>query len=113
MLKPSWVGTCYQRLGDFKAARAMFGEILNLTPQGPAVIGAFAEVSLLEGNLDEAEARAGDLRERAEPGYQVLGRIIGAFALALRGGHDQAARELSWVGQFLISSGSVPAAVWD
>jgi len=113
LLNPTWLALCYQKSGDLKTARTIHGEILELTPNDPNTVAAFAEISLLQGNFDEAETWARKLRERAEVNYQILGRIILAFALALRSRHDESASELRWVGQFLISSGNIPTGAWD
>jgi tetratricopeptide (TPR) repeat protein len=113
LLHPSWVAACYQKNGDLKAAGDILAQILKLTPHDPDIAAGVAEISLIEGNPDKALALTEALRQRAEPGYQILGRTIGAFAYALRGEYEQSARELSWIGQFLISSGSVPIGQWD
>src|SRR5882762_10274906 len=113
LLSPGWLATCYQKTGDFKGARDVLAQILSLSPHEPYAISALAELSLLEGNSDQTEAYATELQQRAEPQYQILGRIFRAFALALRNRHDDAAKELSWVGQFLISSASIPPGTWD
>lgn len=113
LLHPGWIALCYQKLGDLKTAKEIHEEVLKLTPHDPNTHAALAEISLLQGNLDEAENWAKKLRERAEPHFQILGRIIGAFALALRNKHDESARELLWVGQFLISTGNIPTGQWD
>lgn len=113
LLHPGRVAYAYQRVGDFRAGRELHSEILELTPHALASVAAIGELCLLEGDPGGAEGPAAELRESPDPGYQVLGRIIGAFALALKGKHEAAEKELSWVGEFLVSSGSVPGGVWD
>ncbi len=113
LLHPSSLALAFQRVGNLRAARELHNEILALTPHNPASVAALGEIFLLEGKPADAEPRAVELRERPEPAYQILGRMIGGFALALRGMHDAAAKELYWVGQFLISTGNVPVGAWD
>jgi tetratricopeptide (TPR) repeat protein len=113
LVKPAFLAISYQRVGNLRAAREIHNEILELTPRDQASVAALAELFLLEDKPADAEPRAAVLRESPDPGFQILGRMIGAFALALRGMHDAAGRELYWVGQFLISSGNVPTSTWD
>jgi tetratricopeptide (TPR) repeat protein len=113
LLNPEALALSYQRVGNLRVAREIHSEILALTPHAPASVAALGEIFLLEGKPVDAEPRAAELRERPEPGYQILGRMIGAFAFALRDMHDAAAKELYWVGQFLISTGNVPIGAWD
>ena len=113
LLNPGWLALCYQRSGEIREAKIIHGKILELSPHDPMSISAIAELSLIEGDLDQTEAIALKLQQRAEPYLQILGRILRAFALALRSRNDEAATELSWVGQFMISSGSIPVGVWD
>jgi tetratricopeptide (TPR) repeat protein len=113
LVKPGFLALSYQRVGNLGAARELHGEILELTPHDPESVAALAELFLLEGKPIDAEPRAAELRGRAEPNYQILGRMVGAFVLAFRGMHEAAGRELYWVGQFLISSGNVPVGLWD
>jgi tetratricopeptide (TPR) repeat protein len=113
LLNPVSLALSYQRVGNLKVARELHSEILELTPHDPASVAALSEILLLEGKPIDAEQRAKELRERPEPGYQILGRMIVAFALAIRDMHDAAAKELYWVGQFLISTGNVPVGSWD
>ncbi len=113
LLNPAWQALCYQRIGNLRGAQEIHEEVLGLVPNDPSATAALAEISLLQGNLEEAEKWAKGLRERAEPNLQILGRIIWAFVLALRKKHDESAAELLWVGQFLISSGNVPIGAWD
>jgi tetratricopeptide (TPR) repeat protein len=113
LLHPSRVAFAYQRVGDIRAAMELHSEILRLTPHALTSVAAIGELCLLGGNPAGAEAPAAELRESPDPGFQILGRMMGALALALRGMHDLAGRELSWVGEFLISSGNVPSGTWD
>jgi len=113
LLRPARVAYAYQRVGHFRAAKELHSEILQLTPHAPASVGAIGELCLLEGNPGGAEGPAAELRESPDPGFQVLARIIGAFALALQGKHEAAGKELSWVGEFLVSSGNIPSGTWD
>jgi tetratricopeptide (TPR) repeat protein len=113
LLHPGSLSLAYQRLGNLRAARELHAEILALTPHELASVAALGEILLLEGKPIDAEPLAAELRERPEPAYQILGRMIGGLAFALRGMHDAAAKELYWVGQFLISSGNVPVGAWD
>jgi hypothetical protein len=113
LLNPGWVAFCYQRSGDLEAAMRIHLEILKVAPHEGESISALAELSLLAGRIDDAEAFAVKLQQRGEPHFQILARIVRAFALAFRNEQDEALRELRWVGQFLISSGSIPVGAWD
>jgi len=113
LLNPIYVATCYQKSGDLATAEVIVREFLELAPNDASAIAALAEITLLRGDLGEAERRAGRLQERGEAHLQVLGRVLRAFALALLGKHDESARELSWVAHFIISSGNVFASSWD
>ena len=113
LMNPGWIALCYQRLGELKTAAEIHGEVLKLVPNDTNTIAAIAELSILQGNLEDAETWARMLRERAEPNYQILGRIIAAFVLALRNKDSESASELFWVGQFIISSGSISPGMWD
>jgi tetratricopeptide (TPR) repeat protein len=113
LLNPSWLALCYQRSGNLTEARIIHQLILDITPNDPLAIAALAEISLMAGDLDQTDALASKLQQRAEPYLQILGRILRAFVLDLRNRHDEAATELSWVGQFIISSGNIPVNVWD
>jgi len=113
LLHPSRVAFAFQRVGNLAEAIELHHEILQFTPHAPTSIAAIGELSLLAGNLDDAEAPAAELRESPDPGFQILGRMMGALLLALRGLHESAGKELSWVGEFLISSGNVPSSTWD
>jgi len=113
LLNPGWLAFCYQRSGDLKEATTIHREVLKLMPRDQESLAALAEIDLLIGNLDEAETFAREVQQYSVPRYQILGRMIRAFALAVRGRHDEAAIELSWVAEFLISSGSIPVGTWD
>ena len=113
LLNPSWLALCYQKSGDLREAKIIHAKILEVIPNDSASISAIAEMSLIEGNLDQTEALALNLQQRAEPKFQILGRILRAMVLDLRKKHDEAATELSWVGQFMISSGNIPTNMWD
>lgn len=113
LLNPGWLAFCYQRSDEFKAAANIHTEILKLAPHESSSKAALAEISLLDGDFDQAERIALELQKLAEPRLQILGRMIRALLFALRNKHDEAARELSWVGQFLLSSGNVPVGTWD
>jgi tetratricopeptide (TPR) repeat protein len=113
LLNPGWLALCYQKSGDLKEAENIHLEILQLAPSDPKSISALAEIYALTGNFAEAEARARELQQSAEPQYQILGRLVYAFALSVSGRYEEAVRDLSWVGQFLVSSGSIPAGTWD
>ncbi len=113
LLEPKWMAACHEKTGDLKAARSMLAAVMKLTPDDPAAFGALAEVSLLDGRLEEADALAGRLMQRGEPPYQVLGRMIRAFSLALRDRSEESAAELNWVGQYLISAGPISGEAWD
>jgi len=113
LLDPSWLVICYQRTGDFGSAQETVDEVLKLSPNDAPATATKAEVSLLQGNLPLAEEWAGKLRDRAEPSYQVLGRLVRAFALAGQGRQEESRNEFLWVGQFLTSIESVPLGIWD
>ena len=113
LLNPAWLANILVRAKHLNDARVIFTKIMALAPHLPNVVAGLAEISLLENNLDEALTRAGELRNRAEPGYQVLGRMICALALMLRNKGDEALKELVWVGQFFISSGNIATGAWD
>src|SRR6266852_557573 len=113
LLNPAYLALCYQRLGDLKSAKKIHTELLELTPNDPLVIGALAEISLLEHRLEEAEHWASKLRARGEAPYQTLGRMIGALVMILNRRGDEAGKELQWVGQFLMSTGSIQLQAWD
>jgi tetratricopeptide (TPR) repeat protein len=113
LLNPAYLALCYQRIGDLKRAKKINTEILELTPNDPSVIAALAELSLLEHRPEEAEHWASKLRARGEAPYQILGRMIGALVLILNRRDDEAGKELEWVGQFLMSTGSVQLQAWD
>jgi len=113
LLEPKWIAACYEKTGDLKAARSVLTALMTLTPDDPAVFGALAEVSLLEGNVEEAGKLADRLILRGEAMYQVLGRMVKAFSLALGNRPEQSAAELSWIGQYLVSVGSIPGQSWD
>jgi tetratricopeptide (TPR) repeat protein len=113
LLNPGWLALSYQRAGDLKEAINIHAEILELAPHEPNSISAVAELSLLQGNLHQAQAFAERLRQRAEPPYQILGRLIFAFAFALQNRNDEALKELLWVGESLISTGNIQAGFWD
>jgi tetratricopeptide (TPR) repeat protein len=113
LLDPRWLASCYQKLGDLRAARSLLADLLKLTPDDLAILGGLAEVSLLEGNLAEAEKLAGRLVQIGGPTYQILGRVIRAFSFELRDRHQESASELNGIGQYLISLGSIPIETWD
>lgn len=112
LLNATYLALCYQRLGDLKRAKAIYAELIELTPNDPQVIAALAELSLLEWSAKEAEHWASKLRGRAEPRFQILGRVIGAIVLLLDNKPDEAGRELQWVAQF-ISGGTFQLQDWD
>lgn len=112
-MNPGWLALCYQRSGAVGEARTIHAETLKLVPHDLEATSALAELSLIEGRLDQADIFAAELQQRAEPAFQILGRIIRALANALRNKHDEAAEELSWVGRFIVSSGSIPVGLWD
>jgi hypothetical protein len=113
LLNPSWVASCYQRIGDLKGAKAILAGITQLAPEEPLAAAALAEIALAEGHPDQAYVLSEPLRRRPEPPLQILGKTLGAAALIFQGRNEAAANELSWVGQFLISSGSIPPGAWD
>jgi hypothetical protein len=78
-----------------------------------AYIASLAELALLDHRLEEAEHWARKLRARGEAPYQILGRMIGALVLMLNKRGNEAGKELEWVGQFLISTGSMQLQAWD
>lgn len=112
LLNPSFLSLCYQRSGDIKRAKEIYTETFELTPDDPSVVAALAELSLLDGSPKEAEHWASKLRGRAEPKFQILGRVIGALVLLLNNKPDEAGRELHWVAQF-ISGGTFQLQDWD
>lgn len=113
LFNPSWLAVCYQKLGNLKEAAKIHSEILKLSPKDTASIGALAEISVLDGKLEQAEAFAVQLQQQAEPKFVILGRVVRAFAFTLQKRSDEALQELSWVGQFMISGGNVPVGTWD
>jgi len=113
LLNPAWVASCYQRTGDLKTAKEILAAITQLAPEEPLAAGALAEIALAEGRYDQAYVLSEPLRHRPEPPLQILGRTVGALALIFQGLNDEAAKELSWVAQFLISSGGIPSGPWD
>jgi tetratricopeptide (TPR) repeat protein len=113
ILNPRWVSACYQRIGDFQGAEAALSRVLQLAPNDVKVLAARAEICLLAGRLIEAAKMGEIVRENPEPGFQIIGRMIRAFALSLMGHHDLAAKDLSWVGQFIIASGVPGSFAWD
>jgi tetratricopeptide (TPR) repeat protein len=113
LLDPKWIAACYQKTGDLKKARSELTTLLKLSPEDPGVLGNLAEVSLLDGSLEEAEKLAERLAQRGEPGYQILGRLIKAFSFALRNKPEESAAQLNWLGQFFVSVGSIPTESWD
>src|SRR5215472_3002952 len=113
LLNPDYLALCYQRSGNRKKAKEINAEILQIAPTDGAAISALAELSILDGRTEEAEQWAIALRNRVEPGYHILGRMIGVLVLLLNHRGDEAEKELRWVGQFLISTGNIPLQVWD
>src|SRR5260370_5738632 len=76
LLNPGWLAMCYQKSGDLREAVSLHVEVLKLAPHEPLSIAGLAELSLLMGRPDQAEAHAAELQQRAEPHFQILGRII-------------------------------------
>ena len=113
LLNPGWVASCYQRLGDFKSARGILQTLRQITPDDAYSAAALAEMALFERNPAEALALSQALHVRPEAAYQILGRMLSATAFLLKGDSDSAAKEVSWVGEYLKSAGAVPAALWD
>jgi tetratricopeptide (TPR) repeat protein len=113
LLNPNWLAVCYQRTGDFRSARAVIDEVLQLAPHDVGATAARAEISLLQGDATEAEGWARKLRERPEPTFQILGRLFAAFALARQNRQEESRSELTWIGQFILSSGNIPTGFWD
>jgi lipopolysaccharide biosynthesis regulator YciM len=113
LLNPAWVASCYQRTGDTKAAKVILATITKLAPEDPLAMASLSEIALVEGHPDQAYVLSESLRRRPEPAFQILGNTLGAVALIFQGLDDGAAKELSWVGQFLVSTGSVPPSSWD
>src|SRR5882762_10881889 len=48
LVKPTFLAYSYQRVGNFRAAREIHSEILELAPRDMASIAALAELTLLE-----------------------------------------------------------------
>jgi tetratricopeptide (TPR) repeat protein len=113
LLSPVLLAICYQRTGDLTEARKIHAEIYKQAPNELTSISALAELSLLQGDFDEGDVLARKLKESIEPRYQILARMISALTHAVRGEHEQAGKELHWVGKFLTSSGSLPEGRWD
>lgn len=113
LLNPRWLSACYQRIGNYTTAEKILAPLLELAPNDPRVAAARAEIALFDGRLDEAMNLSETLRDRPEPNFQILGRMIRAFALSLASKQEQAAKEFSWVGQFLISTGVLSPEAWD
>jgi len=113
LIDPRWAATCYQKLGDYPSAHAVLSEALKIVPNEPDMIAALCEVSLFGGNFDEVDELAKNLSERPVPKYQILGRLMEAFGLALRGRHDESAKILQWIGQYVIAGRVIPPETWD
>jgi tetratricopeptide (TPR) repeat protein len=112
-LDPGFVAGCYQKTGDLKTAKSMLASQLDLDPDEPRFVSNLAEICLIDGDLKEAERLADGLSQRVEPGYQVLGRMIKGFSLAIRRQYAESAKELLWVGQYIASAGPAVGSVWD
>jgi len=113
LLNPAWLASCYQRTGDLTAAKTILAEVRQLAPEEPLAAAALSEIALAEGHPEQAYVLSDPLRRRPEPPLQILGKTLGAVALSFQDLNESAAKELSWVGQFLISSGSIPPTAWD
>jgi tetratricopeptide (TPR) repeat protein len=113
LLNPIWLVLCCQKSRDFRSARAVLDELLELVPNDISAIASRAEISLLDGHATEAEGRARKLRERPEPVYQILGRIMLAIALALQNRQEESRNEMLWIGQFILSGGKIPVGFWE
>jgi len=113
LLDPRWAASCYEKVGDIRRAKQVLVAAISLAPDDPDSIAALTEICLFDGSIDEALAHAQKLERRPEPKYQVLGKIMKAFALAYLGKHGESHAELLWVGQYLVSVGGIPADTWD
>lgn len=113
-LDPMYIGSCYLRTKDLEKARIWYMKAQELAAENPDVVASIAELSLLEGKSDEGIALAEKVAQRAEPKYQILGKYLKAIGLSLISKSDESAKELSWLGQYVISLANVPGDfTWD
>jgi tetratricopeptide (TPR) repeat protein len=112
-LDPRWAATCYLKLGDYGRARSIYLDVLKLAPDDPTIAAGLGEVYLFSGDPRKAEEWGAKLADRPEPKYQVVGRLLRAFALAFENKRDDAAKELAWIGQLLLSVGTIQDDAWD
>lgn len=113
LLSPRWLAAAYLKANNKTSAGSLLREVLKLNPDDPHSQLALAEICLLDGNLGEALSLSKEVQARPEPNYQIVSRIIHAFALQLANKPGEAANDLSWLGNFLTSSRTVPPNTWD
>jgi len=113
LLNPTFLALCYQRSGQLEAAEGVNREVLELSPGNPNSIAALAELSLLRGKLGEAVGWANQIKDSPQFSFQVLGRVLLAFAHGLRNDNAKSMEELQWVGNSLASTGASLTGTWD
>lgn len=113
LLNPRFLSACYQKAGDFKNAARILQQMLDLKADDPGTMAGLIEISLFEGDPEAAVVKSLLIKVRPEPGYQVLGRVLGAFAYGLQGQTDRAALDLVAAGQLIGSIGAIPGESWD
>lgn len=114
LLDPRNLATCCLKARNFPEAKSWYRKILELMPNDLNAVAGLAELSLLTGENDEAITLSDMLTQRPEPRHQIVGRLLKGLGLALAGRQTDSAKELSWLGQYIISLGNVPADLsWD
>jgi tetratricopeptide (TPR) repeat protein len=113
LLNPGWVSACQLRAGNPTLAASILIDALKISPKEPTLISGLAEIDILGGRFAEASALIEGFRERPEPKFQILARMMRGVILALTQQPQESAKDFLWVGQFLISNGGVPPDMWD
>ncbi len=111
---PEGLGIAYLRLGDADSAVTQYSLAIRLNGENVSRMANLAEALLVQGNFEAALAVTNKLVAQASVDHMIVGRILKGACLWFIGQKAEAASEFQFVGDFLVSAGSVPPSLnWD
>jgi tetratricopeptide (TPR) repeat protein len=105
---PSSMGVALTRTGQLDRAERHYRDSLSQYPTNLAVQANFAELLLVRSKFEECIKWSSRIAARQSATYQIVGRVFQGSAFYFLGLEPKASEQFQWVGNHLISVGSIP-----